>query len=114
MLQPSDLKAGKRPLTNGRFGRTATARRPQPTHEETLWCHFWLPAHKSSMSGSAPCKAPGAQVMAAFGVQISRIAENYLVIEEVMREVERIRNERSPIESRARAKARVEKPAEAS
>lgn len=68
LLQPSDLKAGKRPLTNGRFRRTATARRPQPTHEETLWCHVWLPAHKSSMSGSAPCKAPrpGAQVMAAF------------------------------------------------
>lgn len=44
------------PHTNGRLGRTATAQRPMPTHEETLWCHFWLPAHKSSKSGSAPCR----------------------------------------------------------
>jgi hypothetical protein len=46
---------------------------------------FVLPHYLAAMVGLVV-------VIAAFGVQISRIAENYQVIEEVMREVERIRS----------------------
>jgi hypothetical protein len=50
----------------------------------TLSAQFVVPHYVSATIGLVV-------VIAAFGVQINRIAENYGVIEEVMREVERVR-----------------------
>ena len=58
----------------------------------TLSAQFVLPHYLSAMIGLIV-------VIAAFGVQISRIAENYGVIEEIVSEVQRIRAEKNlPIE----------------
>jgi hypothetical protein len=51
----------------------------------TLSNQFVVPHYVAAMIGLLV-------VIAAFGMQISRIAENYGVIEEVMREVERVRS----------------------